>query len=67
MNKTLALIIGAYIAGVLSSTAVLRAIGVHIHWFAPWLRPEGYTVLKSEYMELLRKYRDAIEYREEVD
>ncbi len=57
MNKVL-IGIGSYVAGVITSTLVLEVIGARIIWFAPWLRPEGGTVYKSEYMDLMKRFME---------
>ena len=58
MKKYIALSIASFIAGIICSTEILRIIGVKILWYAPWLREEGYTVYKSEYMKLANQLID---------
>lgn len=66
MNKAL-IGIGSYVAGIITSTLVLEAIGARIIWFAPWLRPEGRTVYKSEYMDLMKKLMELKEETKDHD
>lgn len=43
----------AFVVGIACSASILRMLGARITWYAPWLRPEGYTAEKAEYMRLM--------------
>ena len=49
----------SFILGVACSEKILSMLGAKITWYAPWLRPEGHTVEKAEYMHL-KNYADEL-------